>query len=699
MQRLRRPGWHKHKLASERKGASLWIAALWRDIWAVTSADARPLVFAFCLCAGSIAYFAWPREPDLAAFSAATGAIAAAWLVTRLYWRLQLLSFPALIAFGAIAGFSAGAVRTRLVAAPVIEAETRPVMVEGWVREIEPGSHGDRVRLEVHAIAGRAHEETPRFVRLTHRARLEVAPGRFVRCWAVLRPPPSPVMPGEYDFRRQAWFEQLGAVGYVQGRCRGGSLGAPAGTFTALGLKVAAIRRRLAEHVHTAAGERAGGFAAALVSGDRSFMNESDQDALRQSGLSHLLAISGLHMSIVGGLVFLLVRRGLALIEPLALRVAVQKPAALAALLASFVYLVISGASVSTQRAFIMLAVVFGAVLADRAALSLRSYAIAMILVVLLQPESVMTPGFQMSFAATGALIATYEAWSRHRSGQERIMGPVRYAWASLLLTSLVASLATAPFAFYHFGRIATLGVVANLLAMPVITFVSAPLAAFTLLAIPFGFGDLGLRLFGLSLEAVLAIAHICASFEGGAQVPGQAMPSLALALFATALAAAIAARGWARLLLATIFLVGAGAAWSRSDVPIAIWAPSGDLFVHETGSGWNRYSLVDGDGLSPLRFSKIGDATICSPPSCEASSAETRLTITPGTENPNISISSGGETQTVYWTDVVASGGLTFAQRRNAPGVLLEHPACSHRPWQACTSRTGVPVRPADPG
>jgi competence protein ComEC len=148
-------------------------------------------------------------------------------------------------------------------------------------------------------------------------------------------------MPAEYDFRRQAWFAQLGAVGYVQGRCRGGALGAPSGIGGQAALWLGAVRRNLALEVNEAAGERAGGFAAALVSGDRSFMSTEDSDALHDAGLYHIVSISGLHLTIVGGLVFLLVKRSLALIEPIALRVPVQKPAAIVALVACLPYLVI----------------------------------------------------------------------------------------------------------------------------------------------------------------------------------------------------------------------------------------------------------------------------------------------------------------------------------------------------------------------
>ena len=685
MLQLRRPGWQKHKVASEGKGAAPAIAAAWRGLWSIGTIDTRPMLFGFALCAGVVVYFAEPAEPPLWPCIAVTIAVGAVFLIARRVWWLSVLSLPALLSLGVVGGFTAGVFRAASVAAPVILSETRPRMVEGWVKAVEPGEKGARLRLEVHAISGLSPAQTPKFVRVTHRLSLNVAPGRFVRCYAVLRPPPSPSLPGDYDFRRQAWFEQLGGVGYVMGRCRGGALGPPQGGMNQLALKVSAFRRQLAEHVNVAAGERAGGFAAALVSGDRSFMEIADQDALRASGLSHLLAISGLHMAMVGGLVYLLMRRALALIEPLALRVAVQKPAAVAALIASFAYLVISGASVSTQRAFIMSAVVFGAVLADRAALSLRSYAIAMILVVLLQPESVVTPGFQMSFAASGALIATYDAWSRRRAEQERILGSMSFTWASLFVTSLVAGTATAPFAIYHFDRLAGFGLLANLLAMPIITFVSAPLAALSLILTPFGLGDYGLRLFGLSLEAVLAVAHWCANLPAAAVTLPRAMPAVTLILSAAAIAFAMAARGSARIVLAALMLIPAGIVWYRAPDVIAHWAPSGDLFLREPSGHLVRYPLVDGDGLAPLRYSNVGEGEACSSGNCILPIRSGEITIRSISDTQaRITITTTDRTITLDWTDVDRAEGITVLSGRKGLEKVLA-PACGKRPWRAC--------------
>lgn len=374
----------------------------------VAPGEAIPFCFALSVCGGAMAYLALPFEPS--------GLVCLTLMPVFLVAILTVLRRPVpsfirltvILAFGFGVGFGAGKARVSWNMSAPQQNVVGPVLVEGWVSAIEPGRKGVRLRISVHAIAGYAPEEAPKTIRLTHRLDLRVSSGRFVRCWAVVRPPPGPAIPGDYDFQRQAWFEELDGVGYVQGRCRGGVLGGPKGLAARVKLAIAAKRRQLARFTHEASGERAGGFAAALVSGDRSYISVADQDALRGAGLAHLLAISGLHLGIVGGLIYLLVRRGLGVFAPLTKRFAVQKPAAIAAILAITAYLILSGASVSTQRAYIMSVVFFAAILVDRPALSLRSFSLAMFMVVVLRPESVFSPGFQMSFAATGVLIAIY---------------------------------------------------------------------------------------------------------------------------------------------------------------------------------------------------------------------------------------------------------------------------------------------------
>lgn len=657
-----------------------------------------PLLLALAVCFGSYAYFNLQEEPSWTLVGSGLMGGAIVWLGARRIWAWPMFSVGALIVLGFVGGVALAKLRTAMVAGPVIVEAQAPTMIEGWVVGMDRGGKGPRLTLKVHAIAGLSPAQTPRQVRLTHPNSLNVAPGRFVRCYGVLRPPPAPSIQGDYDFQLQAWFEGLGGVGYAMGRCRGGTLGAPSGLLGDAGIQLASLRARLAEHVSAAAGDRAGGFAAALMSGDRSHMRPEDAEALRGSGLAHLLAISGLHMGIVGGLVYLLLRRGLALIEPLALRVAVQKPAAMGALIASAAYLALSGASVSTQRAFIMAAIFFGAILFDRAALSLRSFALAMMAVVALHPESVVAPGFQMSFAATGALIATYEAWTRRRQarGGPRASG-VGFTLKSLVVTSLVAGLATGPYALFHFGRVASYGFFANLAAMPIITFVTAPLAAVTLVSAPFGLSDLPIRLFGLSLEWVLAIAHFFSTGEASLLTPTQAMPATALAACTAALVATVLFTGALRWFLIGLSCGLAAMAWWAAPRSVVHWAPSGDVFISGPSGAVEKIEFVEGEGLGPMRYSRLDVAGTCASGSCRFETIAGPLTlhhrapdeVSCGELGDGVNLLTGdGETycdSTLGWSETRALGGQTLLVRRNGEIIRDRPTRCQPRPWSPC--------------
>lgn len=317
-------------------------------------------------------------------------------------------------------------------------------------------------------------------------------------------------------------------------------------------------------------------------------------------------------------------------IEPLALRVPVQKIAAIVALAACASYLIISGASVSTQRAFIMAAIVFSSVIFDRAAISLRTFSIALMLVVLIQPESVVTLGFQMSFAATGGLIAAYEVWRIHRSGRERVLGPIGFAWASIVMTSVVSDAATSPFSLFHFDRLSPVGLLANFAVMPVVTFVTAPIAALTVLLSLVGQADLGLRLFGWSLEVVLEMTHHFYELSLGIVRVPVPMPPLALVCLSLALAAAMAFTGWARIAGAIALTLPAIFLWATAPRIVLHWSSSGDVFIANTSGYTERLALTKGTGLAPLRFSESPDTRLCETDDCQyASIRDTTVAIT----------------------------------------------------------------------
>lgn len=652
-----------------------------------------PIVFAIGMMLGAAWYFQVDFEPELYVLVGAAALSALIVFIVMLKGASSNIAAVSWVLTGMALGALSGGIATQRVSHATLSSEIGPVLLEGWVQRALPAQRGVRLRLKVHAIDGLDESLTPPIVRVTHISSLETEPGRFVRCWVVLRPPPSPVIQGDYAFDRQAWYSGLGAVGYVQGRCRGGAIGRPNSVLDAASLEISKARRQLAQHVFDASGVRSGGFAAAITSGDRSFMSERDQEALRGAGLAHLLAISGLHMGIVGGLVFLLVWRGLAFIEPIALRIPVKKLGALAALLACAVYLILSGASISTQRAFVMAAILFGAVLIDRTALSLRSLAIAMIIILSIAPWSVLSPGFQMSFAATGALVATYERWNRRRrQALEPSSNKVMFWLKSLVVTSTVSSLATMPFALFHFERAAPLGLIANLLAMPIISLVTAPAAAGALLLAPFGVDEMALRVFGVSLGMVLDIAHFFSAWDLDRALTIPQMPGVSFGFLSCGVLTFCLLRvpiaAWTAVAALAAF---AALYWTQSGIAKIHFAPSGDVFLEAANGHVDRISWRDGDGLGPLRFSNLSVERDCSSAQeCELAFAGhiIRLRARAGSSEAwvaRIAVSNPAPL-IVRWDQITRTNGVTLV-RTEAGFVPKQKPDCGSRAWRICLS------------
>jgi len=411
-------------------------------------------------------------------------------------------------------GFCAAEFRGWTVAQAAYVGSEEAVRVEGWVVANDASDNGPRLRLLVRGIDGVA--SPPRYVRVSVSEAGLLTAGRAARCRAVLGPPSGPMAPGAYDFARRAYFERLGATGFAFGRCRPADFGAPAGWLDQQRLQLAALRADLAAAIIAAAPDRGGAIAAALVSGDRSAIDAETNAALRDSGLGHLLSVSGIHMGVVGGLVFAMVVWTLSLVSPIALRFPVKKIAALVALVVLAIYLVISGSSVPALRSFVMACVAFGAILLDRPAISMRGLALSAVIVVLLLPESVIEPGFQMSFAATMALVALFEMLKR--APHEPALptpGPLIGAMQAttrgiggVLLISLVAGLATDPFAVYHFQRFSIYSLPANLITAPIMSFLVAPAAAAAALLAPFGWAEPALQVMASALDLIAAVGQ-----------------------------------------------------------------------------------------------------------------------------------------------------------------------------------------------
>jgi competence protein ComEC len=485
---------------------------------------------------GVIAYFAADTEPHLAAPLIGMLVCIALAVIGRNSAALRLCTTAMAFVF---LGLAAAIVRTASVGAPVIE-RMMIVPVSGFVESVEKRAGGSRIVLRPTSIGELPAQKRPALIRVTTRGSGLVA-GDHVSGTARLLPPPEPARPGGYDFARDAFFRGVGAVGSFSGTQRL----SPAPVEAGIGLRAAAAIDRAGNHltdrIIATVGGQAGAVAAALVTGKRGQISEQTNEALRAAGIYHIISISGLHMVLVAGAIFWLVRAALALSAWIVLRWPVKKLAALAAMVGATAYCEFSGSDVATERSLIMTLVMLGAILVDRPALSMRNLAIAAIIVLLREPETLLGPSFQMSFGAVAALIAWAE---RARGGAlspppvgliGRMARIVKVAIIADLITTLLATAATAPFGLYHFNTANPYGLLGNALALPFISLIVMPAAVAGALLYPFGLDGIAWWAMGEGTKPLLAFSGQMAGWpQSTVKLP--AYGPFSLGLFALAL-------------------------------------------------------------------------------------------------------------------------------------------------------------------
>lgn len=473
------------------------------------------------------------------------------------------------------------------VGAPVL-AQPATTAFSAEVEAVEPLPARGETRL---ILRPRGRDDLPPRVRVTLRgeARGTIMPGERIGLRARLMPPPAASLPGSYDFAQRAWFDRIGAVGTVLGdvsRAPGAGQGGQP------------LRARLSEHIHRQIEGSPGGIAAALVTGDRGAISAEDEEAMRRSGLAHLLSISGLHVTAVIGFAMLFARRLFALSPRLALGGYVLPVAAAAGALAGAGYTWLAGAEVPTLRSLIAALLVLVALLMGREALTLRLVAAGALIVLVWRPESLVGPSFQLSFAAVTAIVVLHESPAMQRFMARRDEGLVR-RWArgiaGLLVTGLVVEVALAPIALFHFHKAGLYGALANVIAIPLTTFVVMPFEALALLFDSLGLGAPFWWVAEQALRVLIALAHHVADAPGAvATLPR--FPAWAFAL-------AIAGGLW--------FLV-----WQRSwrwwglaplvaGMAVLVLQPRPDLLI--TADGRNIAAAVPGGGYALLR-DRAGD-------------------------------------------------------------------------------------------
>ena len=623
-------------------------------------------------------------------------------------------------------GFAAVVVRLKLMDVPVLQRLT-VAGLEGFVETVEARSGGGaRLVIRVTKMDGVTDAARPPRVRVTTRQLSGIAPGDHVAAKVRLMPPPEAARPGGYDFARDAYFRGLGAVGSVSGRMtRNDTPPLPRDIGLAVAAGVDAARNALTERIAGTIGGQAGAVAAALVTGKRGLIDEATNDVLRAAGIYHVVSISGLHMVLAAGTVFWLARALLALSPALALGWPIKKIAAVVGMVGATGYCVFSGADVAAERSLVMILVMQGAILVDRPALSIRNLALSAILVLTREPEALLGPSFQMSYAAVAGLIAFAETIRRVRPRQEA-RDPFRRAamWIGGIAlgtvgTTLVATVMTGPFGAFHFQNLQPYGLVGNAATLPLISFVVMPAAVIGVLVYPFGLDRPVWTAMGWATEGVLRLSEWVAGFAGSTIVV-PAYGSGALILFVVAILCATLFVSGLRLIALLPALLGIvlARAPARPDIyiardgsGIAVRTQDGRLALAGRVSAFTveQWLRADGDPrragdpslVAPARCDRIG-CTIVMPDGRVASHLVERRGFREDCRRAALVVSrlaapAGCAASVVADRAFLATRGATALSAQPSGGFAIEtvRSATESRPW---FTRPAEPNRTTDP-
>lgn len=479
---------------------------------------------------GAVFYLLADQEPSLAY----AGAAAAFFAALAFLLRGRRLARGIALGLCCLAlGLVSASWRAARVAAPVID-RIRIVRLEGFVEEMDFRRTGARFLLRPTKADGLA--ALPFRVRLTLTRTPPFEAGAYVRLKARLLPPAQASLPGGYDFARDAWFAQIGAVGNVLGRAAVIAPPAPPDPVSAFMMAVDRGRNALERRVYTTIGGEPGAIAAAMVTGKRDLLSDDTKEIIREAGIFHIITISGVQMTLVTGIFFIGLRALLALSPTLALRHPIKKWAAAAAIFGALLYDILTGSRVGTERALIMTTIMLAAVLIDRQSLSMRNLAIAAGIIILLEPEALLSASFQLSFAAVAALVAVYEARSvfaverRTGGGPIPVASPLRERFAlirerfahgfahgpaALIFATFCATTATASFMAYNFHELSPYVLIGNPLTLLIIEIFAVPGALLGTVLYPLGLDGFVWHYVGVGISFVLFAARLIGGMPG----------------------------------------------------------------------------------------------------------------------------------------------------------------------------------------
>jgi ComEC/Rec2-related protein len=544
---------------------------------------------------GAVLYFTMTAEPRLGpiAMVMLAGLVTAVLAAGQQTLRYGLIAIAALMAGMMFAKIETASRETILL------GEQISTRITGRLLSLEATPRGHKALIEVLTTERPALKFQPTRIKVTLRKMTDdLRPGDGIKALFLLRPPSGPIRPGSFDFGFDSYFDRIGANGVSISAVERVDIPVP-GLPRQLMFWFERQRVAIAASIRSHIGGQSGEMSAALITGIGGGINAETNEAMRISGLAHVTSISGLHMALVAGSVMGMIRLVLALFPNFASRYPIKKFAASCALGGAFIYLLLSGGGVATVRSFIMLAVMLIAVLFDRAAITMRNLAIAAIIILAFAPHEIMGPSFQMSFAATAALIAGYQIYSHWRL-QRGASNPAKLGLLQISLrmsglfilgvfaTSLVAGLATAVYSAYHFNRIAPLGLVANLIAMPAVSIIVMPMALISVILMPLGLEAGPLWMMGKGVDFMLAVARWAAGVSAGGD--SGTVPASAFALFTAAILVFCLLNTRLRLAAAPMGFLALGLVFARSVPDLAISEDAKLIAVRtETGLSLNQ--------------------------------------------------------------------------------------------------------------
>ncbi|WP_375623626.1 ComEC/Rec2 family competence protein [Bartonella sp. TT119HLJHH] len=526
---------------------------------------------------GIIFYFHLEWEPSWGQLGALVSIFLAIFYGARFYRKIWI---PVGFLFCIILGALAAKIETWRIATPMLSSDIVTTLT-GRIVSIESGAKGGfRLVLDILSTEKPVLRHSLLRVRLSARylpSGLAIGDGLHGK--VRMRAFSGPVRPGGYDFSFHNYFKRIGAQGVYLGKPRKISVSQPDGIFAIILQKIENLRTKMTQRIRIALEGEKGSVAAALITGQRAGISNETNEALRTAGLAHILSISGLHMALLSGIVLLSIRSFLAFFPVFSSYYSSKKFAAIVAFMITAFYLLLSGLAISAQRSFVMIAVMLVAILCNRSAITMRNFSIAGLITLAMTPHEILGPSFQMSFSATAALIAFFDWWSGRSFFRKRKTTPsyvgggvINFVFSSMLSTcasSFVAGSASGIYAAYHFSNMASLSIISNAFALPVISIFVIPFGLIAVLAMLGGFEWLPLQIMGFGVDLVIKIAHAIKAISPDLN-PGF-MPLSALVLLSIGLVGLTFCKTPIRLFFSLFILAGISICIMHSPVQLII--------------------------------------------------------------------------------------------------------------------------------